>query len=352
MMPLGEHLEATDSLHYILPPGLELHGATLFFSQFGEVRNLELVPGDELTIAVVFYDVRSAALALSTLGGDQCWPMPKQGVFEAKLPGSSYVPLQDVQGIANVRVDMENEENFILEFYDIRDAELMSHRNERREQTARDWGLCQTRPQRPVPAFVKATSLIEEAQPVATCEENGSLLANLAIAYKADLDVVFVSGLPIALASKEWMEVVLQQAGLLELTTSFEAWQGELDGEALVHFMDNPGAAEKCCRHFNSCKWEGQGAGCIARLVDDEETAEKVSASRVSVTDQASNSVTKPSGGPARPGLQRPKIDAPPGLEEVAYVRPRSRGGSAGSAAEQSTEAGTSEPGEEVHEAE
>eukprot|EP00931_Biecheleriopsis_adriatica_P032224 TRINITY_DN18826_c0_g1_i1.p1 TRINITY_DN18826_c0_g1~~TRINITY_DN18826_c0_g1_i1.p1 ORF type:complete len:331 (+),score=85.18 TRINITY_DN18826_c0_g1_i1:117-1109(+) len=330
MMPLGEHLEATDSLHYILPPGLELHGATLFFSQFGEVRNLELVPGDELTIAVVFYDVRSAALALSTLGGDQCWPMPKQGVFEAKLPGSSYVPLQDVQGIANVRVDMENEENFILEFYDIRVAELMSHRNERREQTARDWGLCQTRPQRPVPAFVKATSLIEEAQPVATCEENGSLLANLAIAYK----------------------VVLQQAGLLELTTSFEAWQGELDGEAFVHFMDNPGAAEKCCRHFNSCKWEGQGAGCIARLVDDEETAEKVSARRVSVTDQASNSVTKPSGGPARPGLQRPKIDAPPGLEEVAYVRPRSRGGSAGSAAEQSTEAGTSEPGEEVHEAE
>lgn len=146
-------------LHYVLPAGLEMHGATVFFSQFGEVYSLGLVPGDELTLAVMFYDVRSVPMALSALEAELCWPMPKQGCFTAKVPGSWNITPKDMDCIADMRVDPQDESSYLIEFFDRRDAAHM-------RQAAEAWGLpdsrSKSRPARPVHAFIEVACASNE----------------------------------------------------------------------------------------------------------------------------------------------------------------------------------------------
>lgn len=140
-------------LQYVLPAGMELHGATVFFSQFGEVFSLGLVPGDKLTLAVTFYDVRSVPPALAALKGELCWPMPKQGDFLAKVPGRWSITPKDMACIAGMRVDPQDEQSYLIEFFDRRDAAHM-------RQVLVAWGLpdgsSKERPARPVPALIEA----------------------------------------------------------------------------------------------------------------------------------------------------------------------------------------------------
>lgn len=146
-------------LQYVLPAGMELHGATVFFSQFGEVLSLGLVPGDKLILAVTFYDVRSVPAALAALKGELCWPMPKQGDFMAKVPGRWSITPKDMACIADMRVDPQDEQSYLIEFFDRRDAAHM-------RQVLEAWGLpdssSKDRPARPVPALVEAACASNE----------------------------------------------------------------------------------------------------------------------------------------------------------------------------------------------
>jgi len=323
MMPFTDD-PVSNVLHYVLPPGLELHGATVFFSQFGEISSLELVPGDDLTIAIVFFDVRSVPTALSMLEGGQCWVMPKQGDFEVEVSGDIGLGLEDLETVSNVRTG--DDDKFAVEFHDSRKAKQFRQSLGLECFTEEVSDLREnTRPPRPVPAYVKATSFVEESA-------------------EANLETVLVSCLPNYLASAGWMEVVLAQAEL-HVDATIKAWRDEYCGEALVHFAGNPYAAAQFVRYFNSCQQQGLSSSARARLVSSE-TAVEVSAQHLPDSGEATST------GEERNSTSS---DSPPAVvkavqKDPLFVRPRTRGWSAGSTTEGSTEAGTSDLGEEPSE--
>eukprot|EP00440_Ansanella_granifera_P021110 gb/GFBE01022923.1/.p1 GENE.gb/GFBE01022923.1/~~gb/GFBE01022923.1/.p1 ORF type:complete len:380 (+),score=82.91 gb/GFBE01022923.1/:1-1140(+) len=361
----------TDVLHYVLPQELELHGVTVFFSQFGEVSSLELVPGDELTVAVKFFDVRAVALAVTHLGLERCWPVERQGDFYVKLPGSWSLALQDVSGIANVHEDSEEEDTFKLEFYDSRDAgrfrrRLQQERGEsgsEEESVSRssgwepeDWTQEEApsrlqRAPRPVPAYVQATELVAEAG-----SPHEGALSSLASKMAAAV-----------------YEDDLEPSHIISETPADEAWM-----EDLVSFFGSPETVDVFCRHFKNYGLDsGSGESCVDRFASEEAAAEvaaceqSTAAAPVEVKTQEDSeeseqkeedqenclsSVDSSGSLPVKSEHElkrwRPKMAKTPGLQAVnedAYIQ-KIRCWSGTSTAEASTEAGTSETGDERQE--
>lgn len=321
----------TDVLHCILPAGLELHGATVFFSQFGEVASLEMVPGDDLTIAVVYFDIRSASIALASIDQSQisCWAMPVQGNRRVCTDGNWSLDLEEMQTIANVFLDENGGGKYMLEFFDIRNAEdlrarLQEKSNDYFRNVFTDGSDLQAqvtrqrmRP-RPVPAYIQATTFVASSDKAKSWKESPPT-------QKEETDFVLLSNLPKPLASTAWMEAVLDQAGFDSAMRTFEVWPGDTCAEALVGFVGNPAAASQCVRHINGSKWEYQGVQTTARLLSSKEASE-VSArhgSKMTVTCE-DIAVTM------KPGRVRHKaLTPPPGLPVKVFDFSRPRGWSA-----------------------
>lgn len=250
----------TDALELFVPPGMTLQEVTAACNTFGEVAALQLVPGDELTAVVVFYDVRAARDAFAALGGPCCWPAEPIGFRAVQRPGTWQIQAEDVGAIAAVLPDLSDGSSFLVELHDSRDARLLEQQLTRNSETA---GTLTTEVRRlpnpvPVPAFVKATDCV--AQSARGAEE-------------AAKDAVLVSGLPQELATVPFVEAMLEKSLLGLRALSIEAWLNDERGhcgEALLRFQEST-SAKACARHLTACSW---GSSKIhVRTVSAAETA-------------------------------------------------------------------------------
>lgn len=302
-------------------------------SQFGEVSCLEMVPGDVLTIAVVFFDVRAAQSALNTLGPECCWPAPQRSSRSVRMPGSMNLDLTDVAGVLGVSSDPIEPDTFAVEFFDERDAnrfndslvKTMNSIDSSGHSSPTTIATTSTntahsvdfRP-KPVPVYVVPTDLVAKS--------------SIAAQDSSTDTSVLVTGLPNPLLSNPCIEAMLQQAGLGETISNYEVNKGDPCGELLLHFSNNV-LATHCVRHFEGCQWDTSGTTVTAKIVSNV----KVDAAR-----------------------DCKFIATPPGLTAVAVVAPpRKLGGIAipaqcevktsrtNSTATESTEAGPSEPEED-----
>ncbi|CAK0868848.1 unnamed protein product, partial [Prorocentrum cordatum] len=242
-----------DTVHVLLPEGMGLHEVTSMFHRFGEVSCLEMVPGDQLVLAVVFFDSRAAAAALGALCPALCWPGGHRG--RRRVPSGSRAGVVGVAGVSGERAGAEVEDN---EFYDVRDAARFRMRFGGGAATAEAAaGPSRAASWRPVPAYVVPT------------REVAQIASNAAQA-------VLVEGLPSMVATEQCFPVVLQQAGLGGLYRAFEVWGGTPCGGALVMFHCH--AAELCVRHFHGCQWDPCGQPVTARPLAPELAAEELAA--------------------------------------------------------------------------
>lgn len=263
----------SDTLHVILPPGMDLHSATVWMSQFGDVSYLEMVPGDELTIAVVFFSVKAAQLALNSLGPECCWPVAPRGSRSVRIPGSVTLDLESVAGVSGVSVDPEDPGTFVVEFFDERAANSFRESSlESSKPGGGDAGVGtrtvatastdtaqpgESKPG-PVPAYVVPTALVANW---------GGGVGSAAYASPVREDVtVLVKGLPNKLLTKPFIEVMLQQAGLADTVGGFEVTRGAPCGELLLDCPDHFTAAQ-IMRHFEGCQWDSSGTGVTASII-------------------------------------------------------------------------------------
>lgn len=332
----GDVVPLTDVLHCILPAGLELHGATVFFSQFGEVASLEMVPGDDLTIAVVYFDIRSASMALASIDQSQipCWAMPVQGNRRVCTDGNWSLDLEEMQAIANVSFDENGGGNYKLEFFDIRDAEDLRARLQEKSNNyfgtacfdSSDFQAKVTRQRmrpRPVPAYIQATNFVARSEKAKSWKEPPPIRKE--DQQVKETDFVLLTNLPKPLASTEWMEAVLDQAGFDSTMRTFEVWPGETSAEALLTFVGNPTAAAQCVRHINGSKWEYQGIQTTARLFSSKEASEVLARHGSKMTVTCDDVVV-----PTKLGRVRHKVlTPPPGLPVKVFDFSRPRGWSA-----------------------
>jgi len=264
----------SDTLHVILPPGMDLHSATVWMSRFGDVSYLEMVPGDELTIAVVFFSVKAAQLALNSLGPECCWPVAPRGNRSVRIPGSVTLDLESVAGVSGVSVDPGDPGTFVVEFFDERAASFFRESSlESSKPGGGDAGVrsrtvstastdtAQPGESKPghVPAYVMPTALV--------ANWSGGAGGSSACASPAREDVtVLVKGLPNKLLTKPFIEVILQQAGLADTVGGFEVTKGAPCGELLLDCPDHFTAAQ-IMRHFKGCQWDSSGTGVTASIV-------------------------------------------------------------------------------------
>mmetsp|Transcript_52991 Transcript_52991/g.113695 ORF Transcript_52991/g.113695 Transcript_52991/m.113695 type:complete len:371 (+) Transcript_52991:54-1166(+) len=276
--------ESFDTLHILLPADMDLHAVTCMFHNFGDISCLEMVPyGDYLDANVVFFDVRAAAAAYAELGGDSCWPAQGRGSRTVRLPSTTQLCLEIIEHII---CQDPGEAEFVVECYDLRDAELLRQAvaDEAQDVAKNEKALCGTawgdsaaargskkavgrkrpsgrRAPRPVPAYVVPTEVLLAGQAAA---ETSSRVPDLR-------ETVLIHGLPAALATRECMEAILQQAGLRDHATSLEVWAWETCGEALACFCGSLSAAEHCVRHLEGCRLERAGVIVSARIVTHKE---------------------------------------------------------------------------------
>lgn len=279
---------ASGPLCVLLPPGVDLHTAPCMFSQFGEVPCVEMVPGDQLTTAVVLHDARAAALALGSFGPDFCWPAPCCGSRAVRMPGRDHIDLDDIAGFSRV------------------------------------WSA---------PAYIMPTDHVARAAARPT-EGRGAAQATWA---------VLVTGLPAMLATEPWFKVVLEQAGLGDLAAAFEVWTGEPCGGAVVLFGQRT-AAEYCVHHFEGCQWNAPGELVTATLLSQEEAASELALRGKMLA--AASGCTASSGAFAAAAAAQQRLATaapPPGLPAKVDIG----GWAAGSTAEESTDAGPSEAGDD-----
>lgn len=321
-----------DTVHVLLPQGVDLHEATRAFRRFGEVSRLEMVPGDQLVLAVVFFDTRAAGLALGALDPELCWPAGHQGRRRVWLPGRRRADLAEIGGVASVgdaRAGAQGEDDsFFVEFYDVRDAARFSKGSRDGAATAEvAAGPTRDSTKRPVPAYVVPT---EEVAKAAKAAEDG---LERGLQPRQTSQAVLVEGLPNMVASERCFPVVLQQAGLCGLCSAFEVWGGTPCGGALVVFHGQcRGAVERCVRHFHGRQWDPSGQQVTARPLAPEQAAEELAARGRAGATAALRAVAAGAPPTHPPGL-------PAKIDVRALVEERT--------AEESTDAGASEVGDD-----
>jgi len=272
-MDLWQVCAGSNTVHAYLPSDMDSHTATAMFSQFGEVSYLEAVPGEALTFAVVFFDVRAADLALNTLGQDMCWPAPQRGSRCVQLPGCASLDLHDVQGVSGVYPDGTDDGAFVVEFFDIRGAIRMHQEMELLCGTC----LATTRNEPDLGAVetIQSSALEAQADAEATKKTVPAYVVPTGIVSECVLQeekdvAVSMTGLPNLIVTEPCMQAMLQQAGLKAASRGFEAKPGDPCGEAVIHFGSRE-AADMCVRYFHGCQWDPSGTEVSARIVEESQ---------------------------------------------------------------------------------
>merc|ERR1712178_412614 len=75
-----------------------------------------------MMVSVVYFDVRAAQRAVDMLGCELCTVMPQSVGRVVRMGGSVQLDAQGIQGVSNVSTDPSDQDSFLVEFFDSRDA--------------------------------------------------------------------------------------------------------------------------------------------------------------------------------------------------------------------------------------
>lgn len=301
----------SNTLHVVLPPGMDLRAATAAFGKFGDVSRVEVLPSAPPAAIVSYFDARAAVRAARVLGAEWCWPGEQCGDRTAPLPGSVQLSRDQYSRVSSVRRDPAGD-GFVVEFYDVRDAARVRAASKAQAPPA------------PVAKAAKAPARSSKLEPAYVGAGDDTRELSL-----------LVQGLPKAMCSRVCFDVILEQAGLAEHVLSHSVRPGSRCGEAVLKVAGEE-AASKCIEHFHGRAWDPSGT-----LVSATRLAPPPGLS--SATKEASPPNLQPAAkSPLLPilqeGAEEPTFLAPPGLDGVW--------GTKDADSEESTDAGASEMGE------
>jgi len=182
--------------------------------------------------------------------------------------------LRDVAGIAGVMSHPSDPDAFVVEFFDLRDANRFV---ESFLQTVSPIGCSESSTiitmattstdamqlSEPTPAF--APAFVVPTDFVAKSNKGASVSS-----AKENVSVL-VMGMPNQMLSKPLIEAMLQQAGLEETISKYEMSKGDPCGELLLHFSNHLLAAQ-CVRHFEGCQWDTSGTAVTTRILTSVDT--------------------------------------------------------------------------------
>lgn len=235
-----------------------MRSATDALKRFGDVSHVEVLPGLQLVVSAVFFDVRAAARAQSALGPDSCKPAAQTGSRSVRLPGNVQLDIEKTRGVSKVMPEPDDSGAFLVEFYDLRDAQRAK---ELAEQSSGMLGArslaknnseevaAKAAPEASVPAYVKPSHSF--AAP-ATSGCGLSQQAN-----------VLMRGLPKALCTSLCLEAMFEQAGLEGTIVNCRVRRGAYSSEVLLALSSRQ-AARRCIQHFHGRVWSNSGESVTA----------------------------------------------------------------------------------------
>lgn len=234
----------SNTLHVMLPLGMDMHSAAASLRVFGDIGRLELYgapDAEALSVTVSFFDVRAARHAAKTWGAQYCWPGEQCGERRVKVPGDVRLKSEDYAKVSGMqREDPQNGgENYVMEFFDVRDAARVRSEMARR--------------------MAKARAAKEPAYVNPTCSATPSAASNEAVEQ-----LVSLRNLPNALSSSSCLAASLEQAGVKGEVVSTNISQGKKGSklnscEAVVK-VTGVAMADRCIAHFHGRTWDPSGA--------------------------------------------------------------------------------------------
>jgi len=280
--------KASDTVHVEFP-SYTTHAVIMkTLAQFGDVMSCDLIPGppglqlETMMVSVVYFDVRVAQRVVDVFG-QRCTLMPQSVDRLVRMGGSVQLDAFGIQGVSNVSTDPTDQDSFLVEFFDSRDA-MRAHE-----------------------AVYHA--YMTEAQEGEMQMQDRELHSTQ----------VVIRGLPNGICTRPMMLAVLEQAGLEDSIVSSEAHTGNPCGHFIVT-LDSQQAIDKCVEHFHDCKWDASGAVVVS--VESQQTQPRVarkSAVSAVVVPSSSGSDAECGGSDddqeivmAPPGLERSSIQASP----------------------------------------
>lgn len=228
---------------------MNLASAEAAFERWGEISSIKLLPGSKpATVSVTYFDVRAALFAIDMLGGLQyCRPGPQNGDRIVRVPGDFHVCPEHYPMLADWPQEEAGTSSYILQFFDVRDAERIrsaSTASEQDDELEPPPGLEHLAPPPGLPRSEAASG------------QTGLTDVTNTLAPKRSF-VVMVVNLPNMLCSNACLEATLQQADLQGSVNSFTTKSGKPCGEATI-WLSTAEAAEHCLAHFQGRRWHGE----------------------------------------------------------------------------------------------
>jgi len=319
--------DETNTLHVQLPSGMNLRAATDALKRFGDVSHVEVLSGQKLTVAVVFFDVRAAGRAQSALGPGFCTPASQTGSRMVRLSGTVQLDIEKIQGVSRVLPEPGDGSAFHVEFFDLRDAQrardLTSRTTSLGAAPVSDspedgfahgiQALAADEPQACVPAYVKLSTAVTPAASTTSQQVATSVL---------------LRGLPKALCTNACLEAMFEQAGMEGSIVSCRVRKGMVVSEVLLTFSTRQ-AARRCVHHFHGRRWDVTGepvTAVFAKLNGDSSASKpariarklgaEVSLAPAAVLREDAEAEAAEAEAPAVPTPLKlpPWCEAPPGL--------------------------------------
>jgi len=276
----------SDTLHVEFP-SYTTHAVIMkTLAQFGDVMSFDLIPGPPglqlktMMVSVVYFDVRAAQRVVVVLS-QRCTLMPQSVDRLVRMGGSVQLDAQGIQGVSNVSTDPSDQDSFLVEFFDSRDA-MRAHE---------------------AVYHAHMTEVHEDEMQVHDRELPSTQ--------------VVIRRLPNGICTRPMMQAVLEQAGLEDSIVSSEAHTGNPCGH-FVLTLSSQQAIDKCVEHFHGCKWDASGAVVVS--VESQQMQPRVamkSAVSAVVAPSFSGSEAQCGGSDddqeivlAPPGLERSSIQA------------------------------------------
>lgn len=217
---------STNVVNVMLSSAFTKQQALTYMQYFGDIAQVGRVGSLDASsaLAVGYYDIRHAAAAMQALG-NWCWPGAPVGDHTVRLSGTTEMPSDVARRIKAIYSADNDTDDFICEFFDLRDAER----------------------------YRKASKVSSQAKDDDEPTDGG-------------LIEVMISGIPNAMLSDAMMEVILEQANLWGIS-HFTTKARRNYGDVFVSFTDRR-AAERCLSHFKTgaCGW---GSNVSSQIISD-----------------------------------------------------------------------------------
>lgn len=273
--------QVTNVVFAMLPCRDDVDHVLEIMRNFGEVGSCKVWEDADGLVQVAYYDVRAAERALEELGESRCWRAQPCGNRIVRLPGTAGLDRAVVSQIRDMFVDETDDNYYILEFFDVRDA--AEHRQliapETEEKLRNEWHphrqaealhAPQIPPQRrgmQMPEMPNAAANWWQQWPedraIMSIAEEG--VAQMGMIMPGTF-LILLQGVPRELLNDSCVEAILEQAGLSQDVAKFTVHDEKVSqrGHCMLNVLTESGVY-RCLNHFAGCSW-----GCRATLASDE----------------------------------------------------------------------------------